>query len=391
MSESTRRVGSSAQDRARTAFGEHFGEPPSFMVRSPGRVNLIGDHTDYSEGFVLPIAIDRGLWLAMRPRADRMVRIWAELGDEWAEIDLDRLEIHRGWAAYVEGIAHELIVEGVELVGFDGALTSDLPAGAGLSSSAALELAAAKAFSVSSGFAWDPRRAAIMGWRVENEWLGLSSGIMDQLICGSGHENHALLIDCRNLTTRPVAIPTGTDVVVLDTGTRRKLTESRYNERRLECEAATAAYGKEFLRDLSLNTLTSNPLSDWKLYRRAHHVVSENQRTIDAADALAGDDAALVGSLMVSSHASLREDYEVSGPELDAMVEAAVAAPGCLGARMTGGGFAGCAVALVESSALEGFISETTRVYRNRTGLEPSLYVCKASHGTSVETEENVT
>jgi galactokinase len=382
---------SSAECRARSAFVEHFAEPPSFMVRSPGRVNLIGDHTDYSEGFVLPIAIDRGLWLAMRPRADRRVRIWAELGEEWAEIDLDRLEQHHGWAAYVEGIAHELAVEGVELLGFDGALTSDLPAGAGLSSSAALELAAAKAFSVSSDFAWDPKQAAIMGWRVENEWLGLSSGIMDQLVCGSGRVNHALLIDCRNLTTRPVAIPAGSDVVVLDTGTRRKLTESRYNERRLECEAATAAYGKEFLRDLSLNTLTSDPLADWKLYRRAHHVVSENHRTIDAADALARDDPALVGSLMVSSHESLRDDFQVSGPELDAMVDAALAAPGCLGARMTGGGFAGCAVALVRTAALDDFISETTQEYRNQTGLEPSLYVCKASDGTSVQREEGVT
>ena len=383
--------GSPAEQRARAGFAEHFGEPPSFMVRSPGRVNLIGDHTDYSEGFVLPIAIDRGLWLAMRPRADRRVRIWAELGDEWAEIDLDQLDQHNGWPAYIEGIAHELTNEGVELLGFDGALTSDLPAGAGLSSSAALELAVARAFSVSSAFEWDPKRAAIMGWRVENEWLGLSSGIMDQLVCGSGRENNALLIDCRSLNTRPVTIPTGTDVVVLDTGTRRKLTESRYNERRLECEAASAAYGKEFLRDLSLNTLSSSPLADWKLYRRAHHVVSENQRTLDAADALTNDDAALVGSLMVASHESLRDDYEVSGPELDAMVEAALAAPGCLGARMTGGGFAGCAVALVQSATLDDFIAETTRVYRDRTGLVPALYVCRASDGTSVQTEESVT
>jgi galactokinase len=383
--------GLSAEDRAWTAFAEHFGEPPSFMVRSPGRVNLIGDHTDYSEGFVLPIAIDRGLWLAMRPRADRRVRIWAELGDEWAKIDLDRLDQHHGWAAYIEGIAHELADAGVELLGFDGALTSDLPAGAGLSSSAALELAAARAFSVSSAFEWDPKRAAIMGWHVENEWLGLSSGIMDQLVCGSGREGHALLIDCRSLNTRAVAIPTGTDIVVLDTGTRRKLTESRYNERRLECEAATAAYGKDFLRDLSLDTLTSDPLADWTLYRRAHHVVSENQRTIDAADALARDDTALVGSLMVASHESLRDDFEVSGPELDAMVAAALAAPGCLGARMTGGGFAGCAVALVQSAELDDFMSETTRVYRDRTGLEPAIYVCRASDGTSAQTEEIVT
>jgi len=381
---------SSAEARARTAFVEQFGDPPSFVVRSPGRVNLIGDHTDYSEGFVLPIAIDRGLWLAMRPRTDRRVRIWAELGAEWAEIDLDRLEQHHGWTAYVEGIAHELTVEGVELVGFDGVLTSDLPVGAGLSSSAALELAVARAFSVSSEFAWGPQRAAIMGWHVENEWLGLSSGIMDQLVCGSGRENHALLIDCRTLTTRPVAIPVGTDVVILDTGTRRRLTESRYNERRRECEAASAAYGKDFLRDLSLDTLTSDPLADWKLYRRAHHVVSENQRTIDAADALARDDAALVGSLMVASHESLRDDFEVSGPELDAMVVAALAAPGCLGARMTGGGFAGCAVALVQSAELDDFMFETTRVYRDRTGLEPAIYVCKASDGTSVQAEESM-
>jgi galactokinase len=378
-----------AKQRAGIGFVEHFGEPPSFMVRSPGRVNLIGDHTDYSQGFVLPIAIDRGLWLAMRPRTDRSVRIWAELGAERAEIDLDRLEQPHGWAAYVEGIAHELTAEGVELLGFDGALTSDLPVGAGLSSSAALELAATMAFSVSSDFAWDPERAAITGWRVENEWLGLSSGIMDQLVCGSGRKNHALLIDCRTLATRPVAIPAGTEVVILDTGTRRKLTKSRYNERRLECEAAAAAYGKEHLRDLSLTTLTSTPLADWKLYRRAHHVVSENQRTIDAAEALARGDAALVGSLMVASHESLRDDYEVSGPELDAMVEAARAASGCLGARMTGGGFAGCAVALVEGTELDDFMAETTRVYRDRTGLEPAVYVCRASDGTSVQTEEN--
>lgn len=378
-----------AKQRARISFVEHFGEPPSFMVRSPGRVNLIGDHTDYSQGFVLPIAIDRGLWLAMRPRADRSVRIWAELGAERAEIDLDRLKQPHGWAAYVEGIAHELTAEGVELLGFDGALTSDLPVGAGLSSSAALELAATMAFSVSSDFAWDPERAAITGWRVENEWLGLSSGIMDQLVCGSGRKNHALLIDCRTLATRPVAIPAGTEVVILDTGTRRKLTKSRYNERRLECEAAAAAYRKEYLRDLSLTTLTSTPLADWKLYRRAHHVVSENQRTIDAAEALARGDAALVGSLMVASHESLRDDYEVSGPELDAMVEAARAASGCLGARMTGGGFAGCAVALVEGTELDDFMAETTRVYRDRTGLEPAVYVCRASDGTSVQTEEN--
>ena len=240
-----------AERRSIAFFRATFGTDPEAVVLAPGRVNLIGDHTDYSEGFVLPIAINKGLWLAMRPRTDRLVRIWAELTDDWAEIDLDRLEQHSGWTAYIEGIAHELTEEGEVLVGFDGVLTSDLPSGAGLSSSAALELAAAKAFSVTSGFEWDPRRAALAGWRVENEWLGLSSGIMDQLVCAAGSEGHALLIDCRDLSIRRVAIPDGTDVVVLDTGTRRKLTESRYNERREECEAAARAYGKDYLRDLS--------------------------------------------------------------------------------------------------------------------------------------------
>jgi len=331
------------------------------------------------------------LWLAMRPRTDRLVRIWAELTDGWAVIDLDRLEQHSGWTAYVEGIAHQFIEEGEVLVGFDGVLASDLPSGAGLSSSAALELAVARAFSFTSGFEWDPRRAALAGWRVENEWLGLSSGIMDQLVCGAGKKNHALLIDCRDLSIRPVAIPDGSDVVVLDTGTRRMLTESRYNERRDECEAAAQAYGKDFLRDLSLNELERNRPDAPVLYHRARHVVSENQRTIDAAEALSDGNAAEVGRLMVASHESLRDDYEVSGRELDAMVDAALAAPGCLGARMTGGGFAGCAVALVGSPQLKGFVAETTRLYREQTNLEPSLYVCKASDGTSVQTEENVT
>ena len=380
-----------AEQRARAGFLEQFGVTASFMVRSPGRVNLIGDHTDYSEGFVLPIAIDEGLWLAMRPRTDRRIRIWAELTGAWAEIDLDRLDEHEGWTAYVEGMAHELTMEGESLVGFDGVLTSDLPPGAGLSSSAALELAAARALSVTSGFEWDPRRAAVAGWRVENGWLGLSSGVMDQLVCATGKEGHAVLIDCRDLSTRPVAIPDGTDVVILDTATRRKLTESRYNERRAECEAAAAAYNKEFLRDLSLVELERNRLDDPLLYRRARHIVSENQRTLDAAQALADGDVTGVGRLMSASHESLRDDYEVSGRELDAMVDAAIAAPGCLGARMTGGGFAGSAVALVESESLEEFLAETARIYREWTELEPSLFVCKPSDGTSITTEENAT
>lgn len=379
---------SSAGQRARAGFIERYGETPPIVVRSPGRVNVIGDHTDYSEGFVLPIAIDRGLWLAMRPRTDRRIRIHTELTDEVMEIDLDCVNHRSGWIAYVEGVAHVLADEGLALLGFDGLLASDLPIGAGLSSSAALELAMVKAFSVTSGFAWDARHAATAGWKVENEWLGLNSGIMDQLVCAAGRENHALLIDCRDLSTRSIAIPDDTAVVVLDTGTRRKLTESRYNQRRKECDAATRAYGKAFLRDLSLDELTRNPVEDPVLFRRARHVVTENRRTIDAAEALSKGAMAEVGRLMVASHISLRDDYEVSGPELDAIVEAALAAPGCLGARMTGGGFAGCAVALVAASDLSEFFSATMNAYRTASGLESTLHVCRASNGTGIEEEE---
>jgi galactokinase len=198
---------------------------------------------------------------------------------------------------------------------------------------------------------------ALAGQRAENEWLGLSSGIMDQLACAAGRADRALLIDCRDLSIRPVLISPGIEV----------------------------------LRDLTLDDLERSPLDDEVLCRRARHVVSENQRTLDAAEALSNGDASHLGSLMIASHESLRDDFEVSGPELDAMVETALASPGCIGARMTGGGFAGCAVALVESAELDRFIAETTRVYRDRTGLEPSLYVCNASDGTSVRVEKSVT
>ncbi len=376
----------SAERRAGVLFRDSFHGSPEGSIRAPGRVNLIGDHTDYNDGFVLPIAIDRDTHIAFRRRTDSLVRLVSEHGDP-VEFDLEPL-VHGlpPWSEYVRGVAWALHADPEH--GWEGAIASDVPLGAGLSSSASLEIATGAVIDAVCGGRSDATELALAGQRAENDWLGLSSGIMDQLVCAAGRVDHALLIDCRDLSIRPVMIPLGTEIVVLDTATRRKLAESRYNERREECEAASRAYGVDVLRDLSLDDLIRGPIDDEVQYRRARHVVSENQRTLDAAEALSNGDTSEFGRLMVASHESLRDDYEVSGPELDAMVEVALAAPGSLGARMTGGGFAGCAVALVEAENLGAFIADATKTYRERVGIEPSFYVCKASNGTCVQSEE---
>ncbi len=375
----------SAEDRAVAGFVARFGEAPAAVVRSPGRVNLIGDHTDYSGGFVLPIAINRGLWLALRPRRDRMVRIWAELTGEWAEFSLDRLEDHRGWVAYVEGVAFALVDDGKVLGGFEGVLTSDLPAGAGLSSSAALELVAARAFSTVSAVAWDPVAMALVGQRAENDWVGMNCGIMDQLICAVGEPGHAMLIDCRSLEVTPTPIPPEAAVVVLDTMSRRELVDSAYNERRAACEAAATAFGVEVLRDLDMETLTGHTdRLDPVVFRRARHVLNENAATLGAAAALGTGDLELAGALMNGSHESLASDYEVSTPELDAMAAAARRAPGCFGARMTGAGFGGSVVALVAADQVDAFTAATLDGYRAATGTDGAAMPVSASAGVSL-------
>jgi galactokinase len=374
-----------AHDRAVAGFVARFGAAPGLVVRSPGRVNLIGDHTDYSEGFVLPIAIDRGLWLALRSRPDRLVRIWAELTGEWAEFDLDRLEDHSGWTAYVQGVAFALTESGDVLAGFDGVLTSDLPAGAGLSSSAALELAAARAFATVSKISWDPAAMALACQRAENDWVGMNCGIMDQLICAVGEPDHAMLIDCRTLETTPTPIPPQAAVVVLDTMTRRELVDSAYNERRIACETAAAAFGVEVLRDLDIGTLRDGAKRlDPVVHRRARHVLNENAATLAAAAALRRGDLGLAGALMNESHQSLATDYEVSTPALDAMAEAARRAAGCYGARMTGAGFGGSVVALVAVADVDAFATAALDGYRAATGTVGTAILVTASAGVSV-------
>lgn len=361
-------------------FEEKFARPASVIVRAPGRVNLIGDHTDYNDGFVLPMALDRAVWMAAADRPDRLVRIVSsELGD--GSFDLDRLSRQRTFVDYLSGVAWAMDPDG--LPGLDIAITSDLPAGAGLSSSAAIEMATLLTFSELGGRGWDPVESAKTARRAENEWVGVASGIMDQLIVAGARAGYAILIDCRSLRTRELAIPGGVEVVVLDSGTRRSLTESAYNERRIACERAAAALGVAKLRDANLDMLSGAGLDPLDL-RRATHVITENDRVLAFVAAVERDDLTAAGALMNLSHESLRDDFSVSTPALDALVEAARSHPGCWGARLTGAGMGGCAVALTSAGSVGEFVESVQRAYRAATGLEASLYPSSATNGAEV-------
>jgi galactokinase len=373
-------------DQVAGAFRARFGSSPALVVRSPGRVNVIGEHTDYNEGFVLPMAIDRAVWIALRPRPGREVIAVSLDFREEKTFALDGLRRSGGgWLDYLKGTAWALTEAGHRLAAWEGVVTGDVPIGAGLSSSAALEMATACAFAAVSGLPWDPVVMAQLARRAENEFVGVGCGIMDPLIIGAGQDGHAVLIDCRSLETRPVPLPRGTAIAVLDTSTRRELTGSAYNERRAQCEEAARLLGVAALRDVSPAGLAARGggLPD-DVRRRARHVVSENARTLEAAEAMQAGDARRLGRLMNESHVSMREDFEISTAALDAMVEIAQVAAGGHGARMTGGGFGGCVVALVDEVRAEDFLAVVGRSFRARTGLTPSLYLCRPQAGTSL-------
>ncbi len=374
------------EQRVREAFVQRYGQPPALVVRAPGRVNLIGEHTDYNDGFVLPMAIDRAVYIALRPRPDRQLLIHSLDFDNPAAIDLDNLQRgNEGWVEYVKGVAWVLAQAGYALTGWEGVVAGDVPIGAGLSSSAALEIALARAFAAVGGWAWEPAAMARLGQRVENEWVGVNSGIMDQMIVASGQAGHALLIDCRSLETEPVPLPAGTAVVVMDTNTRRGLVDSAYNERRQQCEAAARFFGVPALRDVNPAEFAAHAAElDPLLRRRAGHVVSENERVLQAVQAMREQDATMLGRLMNASHESLRDDFEVSSPALDALVNCARRHPACYGARMTGAGFGGCAVALVQETEVAAFVAATHDCYLAESGREPALYICTPSDGATL-------
>lgn len=368
-------------------FESHFNAKPELIVRAPGRVNLIGEHTDYNDGFVLPMAIDRAIWLALRPRDDEQVRIYSLDLETEAGFLLSSLTRDSDWIEYPKGIAYELQKAGHKLRGFDAVMTGDVPRGAGLSSSAAVELAVARAFAGISNIEWNAASMAKLAQKAENEWVGVNCGIMDQMASAACKEGHALFLDCRSLETQHAPLPKGVAIVILDTSTRRGLVDSAYNERRSQCEEAARWFGVKALRDVGVEEL-----GKWKVestlsevaFKRARHIITENARVLEAIEMMRNGNIKRLGELFNASHDSLRDDFEVTNDALNVMVECAREQASCYGARMTGAGFGGCAVALVKEDQAEAFTQAVSTVYRQRSGLEASVYVCRASEGASV-------
>jgi len=304
---------------------------------------------------------------------------------ERADFSLDEVNHGKSWDEYIRGMAWGLQDAKYILNGWEGILGSDIPVGAGLSSSAALEMATAMAFSVVGNWEFKPDDMAKIGQKVENDWVGANTGIMDQMISASGQENHALLIDCRDLSTQQIPIPAGTVVVVMDTTTRHTHTDSGYNERREQCESAARYFDVSHLRDVTMDEFNLHSADlDELPGRRARHVISENERVLKAAQAMKTGDAVAMGQLMNASHISMRDDFEITNAELNIMVQIAQKQPGCHGSRMTGGGFGGCAVALVQEGLANPFVDIVHVQYLDATGLVPKIYICKASNGAGV-------
>ena len=373
----------------RDRFERRYGIHPRLIVCAPGRVNLIGEHTDYNDGFVFPVAIDRRTYVAARPRDDRKVHILAaDLGDE-DEFALDAIEHSKDhpWSNYIRGVAKALVAAGHPIGGANMLITSDVPRGAGLSSSAALEVGTGYAFQILNRLNILGEELALLAQGAENNFVGVKSGIMDQFISALGQPNHALLIDCRDLGYRPVPIPPSTQIVVCDSHIERSLAASAYNQRRQECDEAVRIFRQWYpkilaLRDISVGQLREHEAELPEPVRsRARHVVTENDRALRGAAALEAGDVQTFGRLMNESHASLRDDYEVSIPPIDALVEVAQRVPGCYGSRLTGAGFGGCTVSLVEQSAVERFRRDVADAYRAATGSDATIYVCRASAG----------
>lgn len=368
-------------------FSKLFGNKPEFLIRAPGRVNLIGEHTDYNQGFVLPMGIQYAVWMAIRKRKDRVVRAISLDFQDTQSFALNEFQKEGdSWVEYAKAVAWVLQENDLPLeYGFDAIIRSDIPIGAGLSSSAAIELAFARAFLELNNHVWNPKQMAMLCQKAENQWVGVNCGIMDQLVIAEAVEGTGLFIDCRSLDCEPVPLPKGTVILIMDTATRRKLVGSEYNKRRLRCYEAAEFLGVESLRDVELVDLEARYMKmDDVLYRCAHHVVSENQRVLNTIRAMRRGDMPGIGELFNQSHLSLSEDYEVSSRELDLIVDIAKNQSGCLGARMTGAGFGGCAIAIVEADNAELIAKEIILDYFQKTNLEAKIIVTQAKQGTQI-------
>ncbi len=358
------------------------------LFRAPGRVNLIGEHTDYNNGFVLPMAIDLETIVAAVPGEGSEVRVRAlDVEGEEAVIDLESegTKLRGTWLDYVEGPIRMLQERGARLTGANLVFASSVPIGSGLSSSAALEISVSTAMLGISGVEMDPLEIALAAQKAEHEYVGTRSGLMDQLASVFGKASHALLIDCETNDRDAVALAIGdTSVVVCDSKVKHELASSAYNERRRECEAAAAFFKVSSLRNVTLEDLQAahDGLSE-VIRRRCRHVITENDRTLSAAAAFRDSDLVKIGELMYSSHRSLRDDYEVSCPELDLLVETASSISGVFGARMTGGGFGGCTVNLVRTDQIDVFRSQISERYKEAFGIDPAVFTVVASDGAS--------
>jgi galactokinase len=367
-------------------FKSHFAGTP-VVYRAPGRVNLIGEHTDYNDGFVLPAAIGFYCWVAIAPRNDRKLVLYSENLNESVEADLDSLAPPPTgkWYDYPLGVAWVLERAGNRLRGANLYISGEVPLGAGLSSSAAVEVSTGYALLDISDLPVDRTALALLCQRAENEYVGARVGIMDQFISCHGSAGHALLLDCRSLEFRMLPLPSNVHLVICNTMVKHALGASEYNVRRAECEEAIRILtpvlpGIRALRDVTLAQLEKhrNLLSDIT-YRRSRHIISENERVLAVASAFENGDIHALGKLMADSHKSLRDDYQVSCRELDIMVECAAGKRGLYGARMTGGGFGGCTINLVDAAHSQEFQSAVAADYESKTRLRPEIYICEAS------------
>ena len=375
-------------------FSEVHGASPDIIVRAPGRVNLIGEHTDYNDGYVLPIAIDRDVLIAASATNDMHVSLYSVNFDRVSAFNLDRpirKDAVNDWSNYPRGVAVMLHRKRRRLLGANMAIQGDVPLGSGLSSSAALEVASAMVFKTLNHFEMEATEMALLCQAAENQFVGVNCGIMDQFISCLGEKDHALFIDCRTLDHEVVPLPTeGVKVIVADTMKKRGLVDSEYNLRRAQCEEAVSILKTYLPQAKALRDVT---VADFRRYgsflpptvrRRAEHIVYEDERVLKSVEALRAGKIDSFGHLMYQSHESLRDSYEVSCRELDVMVDAARKVPGVYGSRMTGAGFGGCTVSLVADEAVEEFLRRVPAEYKARIGIDPVVYVCRPESGAEV-------
>lgn len=377
-------------DNVKNAFKATLGYAPTHIVQAPGRVNLIGEHTDYNDGFVLPCAINYQTVVAAAKRDDNIVRVISvDYGNALDEFDLTQeiaFQHDKMWANYIRGVVKCLLARGFQFTGADIAVSGNVPQGAGLSSSAALEVVIGQTFKVLFNLEISQAEIALNGQQAENEFVGCNCGIMDQMISAEGSHQHAMLLDCRSLETTSVSMPEELAVVIINSNKKRGLVDSEYNTRREQCEAVAAIFGVKALRDVTLEQFNQKSHElDPLLRKRARHVITENYRTLDAAQALSQHDMQRMGRLMAESHASMRDDFEITVAEIDtlvAMVKEVIGERG--GVRMTGGGFGGCVVALVPHDLVASVQAVVDANYEAQTGLKAAIYVCQAMDGAGL-------